>query len=84
MRLSRRKPLRLVQPDPMPKLMAGIAQSAMRRQYASGVKDGMQIALELMLGKQSASGGIPYRGPLPDEARQWAEAALARVTEQRL
>jgi hypothetical protein len=66
------------QPDPLSGLLATMQKEAMARQYASGVKDGFRITLELLLG-QPAAGGVPFDGELPDDVRAWAETALTKV-----
>lgn len=49
-----------------------------RELYAKGVQDGMETTLTLLLGRD-AGGGVPYQGNLNQSAREWAEAALARI-----
>ena len=49
--------------------------------YAEGVRDGMEIALALLLGEE-VEGGVPYEGRLNKSAQEWAEAALARIREE--
>jgi hypothetical protein len=54
------------------------ADQALKDLYAKGVGDGMEIALSLLLGRES-HGGIPFQGPLSPEAQNWAMTALAAL-----
>ena len=56
-----------------------LIQKRRMRDYAEGVKDGMTITLQLMLGKDS-HGGVPYDGEIPDDLRVYLEAALRRAS----
>ena len=55
---------------------------ALRTEYGQGIRDGFWITLRLLLG-ENAAGGEPYTGPIPDELRVWAEAALAKINATR-
>lgn len=54
------------------------AEESFKALYQRGVTDGMEIALSLLLGRES-HGGIPFQGPLSPEAQNWAMAALAAI-----
>ena len=56
-----------------------LIQKRRMRDYAEGVKDGMTITLQLMLGIDS-HGGVPYDGEIPDDLRVYLEAALRRAS----
>ena len=51
---------------------------AKARHYRDGLRDGVVLALEMLLG-HDRHGGVPYNGPMPEELRQWAERALAKA-----
>jgi hypothetical protein len=54
--------------------------------YRDGLRDGMQITLELLLGtppELAAGQGIPYRGERPRELEAWARRALAQIHADR-
>ena len=55
-----------------------LIQKRRMRDYAEGVKDGMTITLQLMLGIDS-HGGVVYDGEIPDDLRVYLEAALRRA-----
>jgi len=56
-----------------------LIQKRRMRDYAEGVKDGMTITLQLMLGIDS-HGGVVYDGEIPDDLRVYLEAALRRAS----
>lgn len=62
-------------PDP---LMQAVYE-ARKRDYGAGLTDGVKIALKMLLGHESETGGPPFKGALSDEARNWAEAVLANM-----
>ena len=55
-----------------------LIQKRRMRDYAEGVKDGMTITLQLLLGTES-HGGVPYDGEIPDDLRVYLESALRRA-----
>lgn len=56
---------------------------ALSTHYGQGIRDGFDITLKLLLG-EPAGGGEPYRGPMPDELRAWAKAALDKIEASRV
>lgn len=60
--------------------------SAAARLYADGLRDGIAMTLQLSLGQDSHSGGVPYPNPdaLPADFVNWATQALSKVEDDRL
>lgn len=59
-------------------LLASQLKALRAREYSDAIEAGFKITLDLLLG-EAVYGGDPYTGPLPDELREWAEAARARL-----
>ena len=76
--LRRRRPA--ATSPPLLPLLDTVAKNAMARQYRSGLRDGMKITLELLLGNP-INGAPPYAGSCPPELVEWAERALARLEQ---
>lgn len=53
-------------------------QAQANRNYRDGMRDGVIMTLELLLGV-SAHGGTPYTGERPAELERWAQNALMRA-----
>jgi len=58
-----------------------LIETAKARIYRDGLAGGVVLALKALLGDAPA-GAEPYRGPIPDELRLWAEAALTRAERE--
>jgi len=58
--------------------MTADLQAQANRNYRDGLRDGVIMTLELLLGV-SSHGGIPFTGERSFELEQWAQQALMRA-----
>lgn len=61
-----------------------VAERTLRREYVTGLEDGVSMTLEAALGRE-VEGGTPYPHPERHDAAfvKWAEEALANVEAHR-
>lgn len=57
----------------------------LQQMYSNGVRDGMEIVIDLVLNNHSTmdGGGVPYQGEVPDELKKYLNAAKSRIEQDR-